>query len=81
MGDEIPDLYCDNVAISVNQHGLTLTLQRTIPVLEEGQSQVQNEVVGRVRMSHELARTMAELLTRMNVAAATQQATDTTKKH
>jgi hypothetical protein len=59
-----PDLYADNIAISANPFGVTLTLTRSEPGIEPGADNPPNEIVGRVRMSHDLARAMTELVIR-----------------
>ena len=80
-----PDIYADNIAISANPFGLTLTLTRSEPGTEPGTDEPPNVIVGRVRMSHELARAMTELVVRtLAHAAQTSQAahqTTTDVKH
>jgi hypothetical protein len=67
---DYPDIYADNIVISANPYGLTLTLMRSDPGIEPGTEAAPNEIVGRVRMSHELARTVAELMSRTIAQAA-----------
>ena len=82
---DYPDIYADNIVISANPYGLTLTLLRSDPGVEPGTEAAPNEIVGRVRLSHDLARTMAELVSR-TIAQAAQAAqaahqTSTAVKH
>lgn len=65
-----PDVYADNVVVSANPFGVTLTLLRSLPSLESGPASPPNEIVARVRLSHELARNLAELVTRTQAQAA-----------
>lgn len=58
-----PDLYADGVAVSVGPFGITITLLRSQPTVEPGAQESGNEIVGRVRMSHALARALTQNVT------------------
>lgn len=59
-----PDIYADNIMVSANPFGLTLTLLRSEPSLESGAEAPPNEIVARVRLSHNLAQATVELINR-----------------
>ncbi len=59
-----PDIYADNIVVSANPFGVTLTLLRSEPGLEAGPEAPPNEIVARIRLSHNLARATADLINR-----------------
>jgi hypothetical protein len=59
--DENPDIYTDVVTLAATNFGLTLVLLRSQMSAEGGTGT--NVVVGTVRMSHQLGKALAELLT------------------
>jgi hypothetical protein len=73
---DYPDIYADNVTVSVSPFGVTLTFVRSDPALEPGpQPVIRTETVGRIRLSPALASTLAEVITKtMAQASASAQA-------
>jgi hypothetical protein len=81
MADQ-PDIYADGVGVGIGPFGLTITLLLTEPSLEAGPHDTPNVVVGRVRMSHALAKALIQNLNdALAQFANVQQTTDTKVKH
>jgi hypothetical protein len=55
-----PDIYVDGVAVGAGPFGMTITLLRSEPSVEPGAQESPNVIVGRVRMSHVLAKALAQ---------------------
>lgn len=63
--DEVPDLYADNVSVTIGTNGVTLTLVRSMPGVDPAIAQVGATVhatVGYVRLSPALAQQVGEIL-------------------
>ncbi len=77
------DVYADGFSITAGPFGVTLTLTRSQPTGEPGPHEDPTEIVGRVRLSTNLARAIADAFQQMAAAAATQgaQQTKTTVRH
>ena len=76
---DYPDLYADGFSLTAGPFGVTLTLQRSDPTGEAGPHQDPNVVVGRIRISRELSKVLAEQLQQMLVASAQSQASASVK--
>jgi len=59
---DYPDLYLDGYTVTVSPFGVTLTLMRSEGPDASGTPSPTNEIVGRVRMSKDLAEHMAEAM-------------------
>ena len=59
---DYPDLYADGYNITVGPFGVTVTLMRSEGADASGTPSPTNEIVGRVRMSKDLAEHMAEAM-------------------
>jgi hypothetical protein len=79
--DEHPDIYADGVGIGVGPFGLTITLMRSEPSLEAGAQETPNVIVGRVRLSHALAKALAQNINDALVQHANVQQTEAKIKH
>jgi hypothetical protein len=62
---QAPDVYADGLTVGVGPFGYTLIFLRSMPRIPEapGASAVTNEIVSVVRMSRELAETLATNIT------------------
>ncbi len=58
--DETPDLYADGFSITAGPFGVTITLHLSDPTGEPGPHEEPNLVVGRVRVSRDLARALSD---------------------
>ncbi|MEO5918986.1 MAG: hypothetical protein ABIQ17_05440 [Candidatus Limnocylindrales bacterium] len=76
---DYPDLYADGFSLTAGPFGVTLTLQRSDPTGEAGPHQDPNVVVGRIRISRELSKVLADQLQQMLVASAQSQASASVK--
>ncbi len=76
---DYPDLYADGFSLTAGPFGVTITLHRSDPTGEAGPHQDPNEIVGRVRISRELSRVLAEQLNQMLAASAQSQASSSVK--
>jgi len=76
---DYPDLYADGFSLTAGPFGVTLTLQRSDPTGEAGPHQDPNVVVGRIRISRELSKVLADQLQQMLVASARSQASASVK--
>jgi hypothetical protein len=75
-----PDLYADGFSLTAGPFGVTLTLTRSEPSGEAGHHPDPSSVVGRVRISRELASVLADQLGQM-LAASTQAQTSSSVRH
>lgn len=77
------DVYADGFSITAGPFGVTLTLTRSQPTGEPGPHEDPTEIVGRVRLSTNLANAIADAFQHVAVAAATQgtQQTKTSVRH
>lgn len=76
---DYPDLYADGFSLTAGPFGVTLTLQRSDPTGEAGPHQDPNVVVGRIRISRELAKVLADQLSQMLAASAQSMASSSVK--
>lgn len=67
---DYPDIYADGFSVTAGRFGVTLTLLRSEPTGEPGAHDDPREVVGRVRLSPNLAQAIAEALGKTLVAAS-----------
>jgi hypothetical protein len=70
---DYPDIYADGFSVTAGRFGITLTLLRTDPTGEPGAHDDPSQVVGRIRLSPNLAKAIADTLGKSLVA--TQQTT------
>jgi hypothetical protein len=76
---DYPDLYADGFSVTAGRFGVTLTLLRSEPTGEAGAHDDPREIVGRIRLSPNLAKAIAEALGKTLAAASrTAQQGDTT---
>jgi hypothetical protein len=59
----VPDLYCDEFWFSHHAMGTTITLINLIPSVPGTQGRSKGRIVGRVRLSHQLALDLAKVVT------------------
>lgn len=75
MADDptIPDVFGDGVSVGTGPYGVTLTFFRSEPLRPPGDPGIPGRIVGHVRLSPELAKALAESITRSfeSVAEAT----------
>jgi hypothetical protein len=66
MADDptVPDLYGDGVSVGTGPFGVTLTIFRSEPLRPPGDPGIPGRIVGHVRMSPELARALADSITK-----------------
>ena len=76
---DYPDLYADGFSLTAGPFGVTVTLQRSDPTGEAGPHQDPNVVVGRIRISRELSKVLADQLQQMLLASAQSQASASVK--
>lgn len=57
-----PDLYADGFSITAGPFGVTITLHLSDPTGEPGPHEEPNLTIGRVRVSRDLARALADQL-------------------
>ena len=76
---DYPDIYADGFSVTAGRFGVTVTLTRSEPTGEPGPHEDPREVVGRIRMSSNLAKAIAEALGK-TLAAASQRGADPTSK-
>lgn len=77
-----PDIYADGVGVGVGPFGLTVTLLLSEPSLDAGAHEAPNVIVGRVRLSHALAKALVQNINEaLAQHANVQQAADTNVKH
>jgi hypothetical protein len=61
--NDVPDLYIDGLSLSVGPVGITVTLLRSEPMIEEGRNvEVPRAIIGRIRMSHAMGAEFARIL-------------------
>lgn len=77
---DYPDIYADGFSLTAGPFGITLTLTRTEPTLEPGPHQDAGEIVGRVRLSPNLAKAIIDAFAQVSAANAQVQ-TVSDKKH
>lgn len=70
--ESFPDFYADSINVASGPYGYALTFLLTEPNPGEGEAV---RVVGRLRLSPELAKALAEALTKATKPAATSRAT------
>ena len=70
---DYPDIYADGFSITAGRFGVTLTLLRSDPTGEPGVHDDPRQIVGRIRLSPNLAKAIAESLGK-SLAAAPQTA-------
>jgi hypothetical protein len=72
---DYPDIYADSAQLTSGTYGFTLTLRLSDPTDAPGQEQAPSHIVGRVRMSPQLAGTIAGIIQQAlaSMAAATAQ--------
>jgi hypothetical protein len=58
--EQVPDIYTDAISVTAGNFGFTLTLMRSEP--PDVSAENPGQIVGRIRMSTELAEKLAELL-------------------
>ena len=61
--EDVPDIYADDVMVNLSTHGMTLTLIRSRPEPNVPLSKIAKPVVGRVRLNHTLAASVADVIT------------------
>lgn len=66
---DYPDLYADGFSVTAGRFGVTLTLYRSEPTGEPGVHDDPKEIVGRIRLSPNLARAIGDTLAKSLVAA------------
>jgi hypothetical protein len=59
----VPDLYCDEFVFSHHAMGTAITLVALIPPNPGASGRSKGRIVGRVRMSHQLALDLAKIIT------------------
>ena len=59
---DYPDIYADGFSVTAGRFGVTLTLLRSEPTGEPGAHDDPREIVGRVRLSPNLAQAIGEAL-------------------
>lgn len=59
---EFPDLFADALTVSYGPYGVALTLLLTDPLAETPNPSMPGRIVGRVRLSPDLARALRDLL-------------------
>lgn len=67
---DYPDIYADGFSVTAGRFGVTLTLLRSEPTGEPGAHDDPREIVGRVRLSPNLAQAIADALGKTLVAAS-----------
>lgn len=77
---DVSDVYADGFSLTAGPFGVTLTLTRSEPTGEAGQHQDPNVVVGRVRISRELARVLADQVNQA-LAASGQSMSSSSVRH
>lgn len=77
---DFPDVFTDGFSMTAGPFGVTLTLHRSDPTGEPGPHQDPTVTVGRIRLSRELAKVLADQLTQM-LAASVQAQTSSSVKH
>jgi hypothetical protein len=75
---DYPDIYADGFSVTAGQFGVTVTLTRSEPTGEAGPHEDPREVVGRIRLSPQLAKAVADALGK-TLAAASQGTRPTSK--
>jgi hypothetical protein len=75
---DYPDIYADGFSVTAGRFGVTVTLTRSDPTGEAGSHEDPREVVGRVRLSPQLAKAFADALTK-TLATASQGTQPTSK--
>ena len=78
---DYPDIYADGFSVTAGRFGVTLTLLRSDPSGEPGVHDDARVVVGRVRMSPNLAQAVADTLGKSLVAATSATQGDRTTTH
>ena len=78
---DYPDIYADGIGVTVGPFGVTITLQLSQPILEEGPHIDANLIVGRVRMDHALAKALAQGLNDAVAQHANVQQSEMTVRH
>lgn len=68
---DYPDIYADGFSVTAGRFGVTLTLLRSDPTGEPGVHEDPRQVVGRVRLSPNLAKAIADTLGKSLVTPAT----------
>lgn len=71
---DYPDIYADSAQLTSGPYGFTLTLRLSDPTDSPGPEQSPSTVVGRVRMSPQLAATIAGIIQQAIAGMATAQA-------
>ena len=79
--DDYPDIYTDGFSITAGAFGVTITLSLSQPTGEPGPHDEPTDRVGRVRLSRELARVLADQLSQLLAMAGQASATGSTIKH
>lgn len=59
---DLPDLYADDITVTVHGQGVVLTIRRVEPAAQPGPAQDPPVACGRVRMTHATAMALAELI-------------------
>jgi hypothetical protein len=67
---DYPDIYADGFSVSAGQFGVALTLNRSEPSGEPGPHAEPTVIVARIRMNQNLAKTIADTLNQLILAAA-----------
>lgn len=77
---DYPDIYADGFSLTTGRFGVTLTLLRSDPSGEPGVHDDARHIVGRIRLSPNLAKAIAESMGKSLVAAsqAVSEGTSTT---
>jgi hypothetical protein len=61
---DFPDIYTDGVSVAAGPYGLTLSFLLTDPLAQPPDLKLPGRIVGRVRMSPELAQALVKVLQR-----------------
>jgi len=69
---DYPDIYADGFSVTAGPFGVTLTLQRSEPMLVAGAHEDPSAIVGRIRMSPNLAKAIADGMNQMLLQVAVQ---------
>lgn len=79
---DYPDIYADGIGVGVGPFGLTITLVLSDPSMEVGVAESPSVIVGRVRMSHALAKALSQGINdALSQQANVVQITDVKVKH
>jgi hypothetical protein len=78
---DYPDIYADGFSLTTGRFGVTLTLLRSDPSGEPGVHDDARHIVGRIRLSPNLAKAIAETMGKSLVAASQGAPTEKSTTH